>query len=132
MVCERLAEMGEYSAAGELMLTVENIKEALDYFMAGEGWTRARDIAKNVAPRCIVCVGHAMLNPGEKMENFKALKIHHTCISKGLATPTNLSTAGTFEGCSLRDIRGLSVEMSTGKLSFFLILSLDRHLPLTI
>ena len=51
MVCERLAGMGQYLAAGELMLTVENVKEALDYFMAGEGWTRARDIAKNVAPR---------------------------------------------------------------------------------
>ncbi len=51
MVCERLVELGEFIAAGELMLTVECIKEALDYFMAGEGWARARDIAKNVAPR---------------------------------------------------------------------------------
>ena len=51
-------------------------------------------------------------------ENFKAVKIHP--ISKGLATPTNLSTTGKFERCSLRGvIRGLSVEMSTGKPSHF-------------
>ena len=50
-----------------------------------------------------------------------AVKIHP--ISKGLATPTNLSTTGThipFDGCSLRDItRELSVETSTRKPSFF-------------
>ena len=58
-----------------------------------------------------------------------AMKIHP--ISKALATPTNPSKTGTalpFEGCSLHDIiRGLSVEMSMGKPSFFKLLSLSKH-----
>ena len=37
--------------AGELFLSVELLKEALDMFMAGEAWDRARDIARNIAPR---------------------------------------------------------------------------------
>ena len=46
------------------------------------------------------------------------MKIHP--ISSGLAKYTNLSTTGTFEGCSLHDIvRELSVKMSMGELSFF-------------
>ena len=49
---------------------------------------------------------------------FKAVKIHP--ISKGLATPTNLSSTGTFEGCRLCDVlKGLFVEMYAGKPSFF-------------
>ena len=27
------------------------VKEALDMFMAGEAWEKARDIARNIAPR---------------------------------------------------------------------------------
>ena len=52
------------------------------------------------------------------LEKFKAVKIHP--ISKGVETPTKESTTGTFEGCGLCDIiRGLSVEMSMRKHSFF-------------
>ena len=51
LVCDRLSHLGLYLAAGELMLNVDKVKEALDLFMAGEAWSRARDIAKNVAPR---------------------------------------------------------------------------------
>ena len=29
------------------------VKEALDMFMAGEAWEKARDIARNIAPRCM-------------------------------------------------------------------------------
>ena len=38
--------------------------------------------------------------PKKVLENYKAVKIHP--ISKGLATPTNLSSTGTFEGCGFR------------------------------
>lgn len=37
--------------AGELYLSVEMVKEALDMFMTGEAWEKARDIARNIAPR---------------------------------------------------------------------------------
>ena len=51
LVCDRLANMGLFVRAGELMLSVKMVKEALDMFMSGEAWDRARDIARNVAPR---------------------------------------------------------------------------------
>lgn len=51
LVCDRLANMDQFVRAGELMLSVKMMKEALDMFMSGEAWDRARDIAKNVAPR---------------------------------------------------------------------------------
>jgi len=51
LVCDRLANLGEYVRAGELFLGVKKVKEALDMFMAGEAWSQARDIAKNVAPK---------------------------------------------------------------------------------
>ena len=37
-------------------------KEALDMFMAGESWDKARQIAKNVAPRCVLCTVCTVLN----------------------------------------------------------------------
>lgn len=37
--------------AGELYLSVEMVKEALDMFMVGEAWEKARNIARNIAPR---------------------------------------------------------------------------------
>ena len=51
LVCDRLANMGQFVHAGELLLSVKMMKEALDMFMSGEAWDRARDIARNVAPR---------------------------------------------------------------------------------
>ncbi len=51
LVCDRLANFGEFFSAGELMLSVEMVKEALDMFMSGEAWDRARDVAKNIAPK---------------------------------------------------------------------------------
>ena len=51
LVSDRLANMSEYRRAGELLISVEMIKEALDMFMMAEEWDRARHIARNVAPR---------------------------------------------------------------------------------
>lgn len=50
-VCNRLAKMSQFVYAGELLLSVKMMKEALDMFMSGEAWDRARDISKTVAPR---------------------------------------------------------------------------------
>ena len=51
LVCDRLANVGRYIQAGELFLSVEMVKEGLDMLMAGEAWEKARNIARNVAPR---------------------------------------------------------------------------------
>lgn len=51
LVCDRLANMGQFVRAGEMMISVKMVKEALDMFMSGEAWDRARDIARNIAPR---------------------------------------------------------------------------------
>ena len=51
LVCDRLANLGQFVRAGEMMLSVKMVKEALDMFMSGEAWDRARDIARNIAPR---------------------------------------------------------------------------------
>lgn len=50
-VTERLVKAGEFIRAGDVMMSVEKVKEALDMFMSGEAWDKARDIAKNMAPR---------------------------------------------------------------------------------
>ena len=52
-VCEKLVKLGEFLRAGEVMMSADKVKEALDMFMSGEAWDKARDIAKNVAPRSV-------------------------------------------------------------------------------
>lgn len=39
------------SQAGKLYMDVDMMKEALDMFMAGDYWDKARHIATNIAPR---------------------------------------------------------------------------------
>ena len=34
-----------------MFLSVERVKEGLDMYMAGEAWDKAREIARNIAPR---------------------------------------------------------------------------------
>ncbi len=51
LVCDRLANMGEHRRAGELFVSADMLKEALDMFMMAEDWERARHLAQNVAPR---------------------------------------------------------------------------------
>ena len=51
LVCDRLANMGQYIQAGELFLSGEMVKEGLDMLMSGEAWDKARGIAKSLAPR---------------------------------------------------------------------------------
>lgn len=54
LVCDRLAHMGKFEKAGDLMLAVRMVKEALDMFMSGEAWEKARDIARNIAPKYVI------------------------------------------------------------------------------
>ena len=53
LVCDRLAHMERFEKAGDLMLSVKNIKEALDMYMSAAAWDKARDIARNIAPRYV-------------------------------------------------------------------------------
>ncbi|XP_019769911.2 intraflagellar transport protein 172 homolog [Dendroctonus ponderosae] len=46
----RLIEMGEHSAAAQLYISMELMKEAIDTFIAAEDWSRARKVAKELEP----------------------------------------------------------------------------------
>ncbi|CAL8315982.1 unnamed protein product [Lota lota] len=46
-----LAQLRKYSAAAELYLNVELVKEAIDVFMEGEEWNKAKRVAKELEPR---------------------------------------------------------------------------------
>ena len=47
----RLIEIGKFSAAAQLYLGTEMIKEAVDAFIAGEEWAKAKKVAKELEPR---------------------------------------------------------------------------------
>ncbi|XP_074640366.1 intraflagellar transport protein 172 homolog [Tubulanus polymorphus] len=51
VVCPRLSEIKKYTAAAELYLSVDLIKEAIDTFMDGEEWNKAKKVAKELEPR---------------------------------------------------------------------------------
>jgi intraflagellar transport protein 172 len=59
LVSDRLAHLGRYVQAGEMFLSVEMVKEGLDMYMAGEAWDKAREIARNIAPRYVEYVEQA-------------------------------------------------------------------------
>ena len=47
----RLIDIGKYSAAAQLYLGCEMIKEAVDAFIAGKEWAKAKKVAKELEPR---------------------------------------------------------------------------------
>ena len=47
----KLIEIGKFSAAAQLYLGCEMIKEAVDAFIAGEEWAKAKKVAKELEPR---------------------------------------------------------------------------------
>ncbi|CAH1772611.1 unnamed protein product [Owenia fusiformis] len=51
IVGPRLVEIGKYTAAAELYLRVDMIKEAIDAFIDGEEWNKAKKVAKELEPR---------------------------------------------------------------------------------
>ncbi|XP_070555163.1 intraflagellar transport protein 172 homolog [Ptychodera flava] len=51
IVCPRLIEIQRYNAAGDLYLSADMIKEAIDTYMEGEEWDKAKRIAKEIEPR---------------------------------------------------------------------------------
>lgn len=51
MLGPRLIDIKKYSAAAEMYLGVDMIKEAIDAFIAGEEWNKAKKVAKELEPR---------------------------------------------------------------------------------
>nr|XP_015199735.1 PREDICTED: intraflagellar transport protein 172 homolog [Lepisosteus oculatus] len=51
MVGPRLVQIRKYSAAAELYLNIDLIKEAIDAFIEGEEWNKAKRVAKELDPR---------------------------------------------------------------------------------
>uniref|UniRef100_UPI003AACFFE7 intraflagellar transport protein 172 homolog isoform X1 n=1 Tax=Centroberyx gerrardi TaxID=166262 RepID=UPI003AACFFE7 len=47
----RLTQLRKYSAAAELYLNLDLIKEAIDVFIEGEEWNKAKRVAKELEPR---------------------------------------------------------------------------------
>ena len=47
----RLVEIGKYNAAAQLYLGVEMVREAIDAFISGEEWAKAKKVAKELEPR---------------------------------------------------------------------------------
>lgn len=50
-VCPVLVKANRCSAAAELYLTVEKYQDAIDAYIAGEEWNKAKSVAKNYEPR---------------------------------------------------------------------------------
>ena len=51
VVGPRLVEIGKFSAAAQLYLGVEMVREAIDAFISGEEWAKAKKVAKELEPR---------------------------------------------------------------------------------
>ena len=51
VVGPRLVEIGRYSAAAQLYLGVEMVREAINAFISGEEWAKAKKVAKELEPR---------------------------------------------------------------------------------
>ncbi|CAH8497562.1 unnamed protein product [Dicrocoelium dendriticum] len=51
LVASRLASIKSYSLAGELLLSVDKVQKAVDAFIAGEEWSKARRVARELEPR---------------------------------------------------------------------------------
>ncbi|MEQ2256463.1 hypothetical protein ILYODFUR_024390, partial [Ilyodon furcidens] len=51
LVGSRLAQLRKFNAAAELYLNMDLIKEAIDAFIEGEEWNKAKRVAKELEPR---------------------------------------------------------------------------------
>ncbi|VDN09766.1 unnamed protein product [Dibothriocephalus latus] len=51
LVASRLTRLQRYSTAGDLLVSIDKVQDAVDVFIAGEEWTKARKIAKDLEPR---------------------------------------------------------------------------------
>ncbi|CUT99105.1 intraflagellar transport protein 172 [Echinococcus multilocularis] len=51
LVATRLARLQRYSTAGELLLSIDRFEDAVNVFVAGEEWEKARKIAKDLEPQ---------------------------------------------------------------------------------
>ena len=47
----KLLEIKRYTAAAQLFLSGDMVKEAIDAFIAGQDWAKAKKVAKELEPR---------------------------------------------------------------------------------
>lgn len=68
--------------AAELYLNLDLIKEAVDAFLEGEEWNKAKRVAKELDPRYALDADIVMKNtlPSQKNSCYQKLKISHTSI----------------------------------------------------
>lgn len=50
-ICPKLIEYKQYGSAAQLYMTCDLIREAVDAYIKGEEWSKARKIAKEYEPR---------------------------------------------------------------------------------
>ncbi|KAH8862639.1 Intraflagellar transport protein 172 like [Schistosoma japonicum] len=51
LVASRLTSIQRHTLAGELLLSVDKIQKAIDAFIAGENWSKAKCVARELEPR---------------------------------------------------------------------------------
>ncbi|CAH8646361.1 unnamed protein product [Schistosoma rodhaini] len=51
LVASRLASIERHTLAGELLLSIDKIHKAIDAFIAGENWSKAKCVARELEPR---------------------------------------------------------------------------------
>nr|CAH8871752.1 unnamed protein product [Trichobilharzia regenti] len=51
LVASRLVSIQRHTLAGDLLLSVDKIQKAIDAFIAGENWSKARCVARELEPR---------------------------------------------------------------------------------
>lgn len=51
IVAPRLLEIRRFNRAAESYLSVDKVKEAVDAFIAGEEWSKAKKVARELEPR---------------------------------------------------------------------------------
>ncbi|CAH8560325.1 unnamed protein product [Schistosoma turkestanicum] len=51
LVASRLISFQRYTLAGELFLSIDKIQKAVDAFIAGENWSKAKGVARELEPR---------------------------------------------------------------------------------
>ncbi|CAH8629630.1 unnamed protein product [Schistosoma margrebowiei] len=56
LVASRLASIQRHTLAGELLLSIDKIHKAIDAFIAGENWSKAKCVARELEPRLEVYV----------------------------------------------------------------------------
>ncbi len=56
-----ISQAGRHSAAAQLYMGVEMIREAVDAFADAKEWGKARKVARELEPRCSIIISNTIL-----------------------------------------------------------------------